>query len=481
MLGENNTTYVVVKRPAAGPWTLTDDDTVPIRRIRQAAGLPRPSVSASVTGTGRRRTLHWRVKPIRGQRVRFVESGRGVRNVIATTRTRRGKARFRPADGPGGRRRIQALVEQNRLPRTSLVAGSYRAPARPRPARPRRVRISRRGARLVVSWRPQRRGFRHAVYVKLSDRRGLLRIVSARRRSVALRGVARYGATATVVGLTNANGRGPSARASIRPMPPPRPAACRWRVADGFDFTQRGRFTVIGRGRAITALRLTPGPGAGGACGRSELRVIRREKIATVVRNGLATAIVGRGSPRSPDGVATTKVTVSRAGRRVRGTMQLIFAAWRWVNGELGIRGCRRRSRRGGGERLASDGTRQFHREDNPHAGTGRAARADPGGRQRRAQAHRARHQRRSAIAGARARPARRADPPGVLLRHARPDARPGRRRRPRTPRAGQGRRLGRQAAPGRPGRAAGRSCASRTPSASRSTRCPAASCARGR
>jgi hypothetical protein len=324
----------VVRKPSGGAWTLTDDGAVPIRRIRQSVGLPRPSVRARVSGRGRRRVLHWRLNPISGQRVRFVESRRGVHKVIATTRARSGKVAFRPAEGPGGRRRIVALVEQNGLPRTSLSAGSYSAPPRSRPGRPRRARIRRRGSTLVVSWRPARPGFRHAVHVRLSDRRGLVRIVSARRRSVALRRVGRYGARATVIGLTDVNGRGTSARASIGPAPPPRPAIGRWRVADGFDFTRKGSFTVARRGRSVTGLRLTPGPGAR-ACGRPELRVVGNQKITSTVRAGLAMAIVGRGARRSPDGVATTSVRVSRRGRRTRGTMKLIFDGRRRVTGQL--------------------------------------------------------------------------------------------------------------------------------------------------
>ena len=226
MLSENGNTYVVVRRPAAGTWTITDDGAVPIRRVREAVGLPDPSVSARVTGRGRSRTLHWRLRPLAGQRVRLIEVGKDMHKVVASTSAARGQVRFRPADGPAGRRAIVALVEQNKLLRKAIAAGSYVAPARQRPTRPRKLRVARRGSRLVASWRAPRAGFRHAVHFKLADGRQLLRIAGARARSVTLSGVApRYGATVTVAGLTNANGRGPSARASIRGRPPARPAA----------------------------------------------------------------------------------------------------------------------------------------------------------------------------------------------------------------------------------------------------------------
>ena len=207
-LGEDGTSFVFAKSPAAGRWTLSDDGTFPVKRVRSARGLPKPSVSASIGGRGRARTVSWRIKPLAGQRVRFAEIGKDVRNVIATARGRTGTARFRPADGPAGTRRIVALVEQNGGPRTTLDVASYRAPGMPRPHRVRALKITRRGSRLTVRWRAHDgRAFRHAVYLKVSDGRRLLRVLPAKRRSVVVRGIPRQSkVTATVTGLTAANG-----------------------------------------------------------------------------------------------------------------------------------------------------------------------------------------------------------------------------------------------------------------------------------
>jgi hypothetical protein len=217
-LGEDGTSFVFVKNPAAGTWRLSDDGTVAVTRVRSARGLPRPSASARVRGRGHARTISWTVKPIGGQRVRFAEIGKDVRHVIADTKTRRGSVHFRPADGPAGTRQIVALVQQDGHPRATLAAGSYRAPGTLRPGRPTRLRIARHGSRLTISWRPRTRGFRVAVYLKVGDGRRLLRIVPASRRSVTVRGIARtLGAAVTVQGLTAANAKGPAARASIKP------------------------------------------------------------------------------------------------------------------------------------------------------------------------------------------------------------------------------------------------------------------------
>ena len=215
-LRQDGTTFVLVNKPAAGVWTLSDDGASPVRLVREARGLPDPSVTARVRGRGRSRVLSWRARRIPGQRVTFVEMGRDVRNAITTTTAARGSGRFRPADGPGGRRRIVALVQQNGMPRTTLTAGSYRAPGTLHPGRPRALRAKRSGSRLVVSWRPRPSGFRHAVYFRLSDGRRVVRIVSARRRRLVLKNVPRrVSARIKVMGLGHANGKGPAARVTV--------------------------------------------------------------------------------------------------------------------------------------------------------------------------------------------------------------------------------------------------------------------------
>ena len=216
-LRQDGTTFVLVNKPAAGRWTLSDDGASPVRLVREARGLPEPSVSARVRGRGRSRVLSWNARRIPGQSVTFAEIGRGVRNAITTTKAVRGSARFRLADGPAGRRRIVALVEQNGLPRTTMTAGSYRAPGTLRPGRPKALKAQRTRSRLVVSWRPRPSGFRHAVYFRLSDGRRIVRVVRSSRRRVVLKGVPRrVSARIKVQGLGRANGKGPAARVSVK-------------------------------------------------------------------------------------------------------------------------------------------------------------------------------------------------------------------------------------------------------------------------
>ena len=218
-MDDNGTTYIEIKRPSAGVWTLTNNGAVAIRRVRESFGLPKPSVHAKVTGHGYKRTLRWHLKPINGQQVRFAEIGKGVRHLIKKTRAKSGHVNFHPAPGPGGKRQIVALVVQNGLPRTHLTVASYKAPATLRPAKPRHLRIRRHGTKLTITWRAPQQGFRHAVEVTIGKGKRVVFVVSAKKKSLTVKHVPRrYGAKVLIAGLTQANGRGPAAKASIKPF-----------------------------------------------------------------------------------------------------------------------------------------------------------------------------------------------------------------------------------------------------------------------
>ncbi len=88
--------------------------------------------------------------------------------------------RFRPADGPAGRRSIVAVVEQAGIARTRIVAARYQAPAPQRPATPKRLRLKRRGSALQVGWRRAAGASAYRVKADLSDGRRLLLTVRGR-------------------------------------------------------------------------------------------------------------------------------------------------------------------------------------------------------------------------------------------------------------------------------------------------------------
>lgn len=123
------TTTFLIDTPTAGTWSASlQPGSSPVAETATAEGLPDPEVSATVTGTGANRTLHWDLTTLPGQSVTFVEQGPETSAVITSTSAATGQVPFTPADGPAGTRDIVALIEQDGVPRGEVVAGSYSAP-----------------------------------------------------------------------------------------------------------------------------------------------------------------------------------------------------------------------------------------------------------------------------------------------------------------------------------------------------------------
>jgi hypothetical protein len=182
--------------------------------VRTARVLAPPRVTTRLGGRGRKRVLSYRVRARAGQRVTFVERGRGVARTIASVRGGAGRKSFRVADGLGGVRRVFAVVEQDGVPRRSIPLDSFTAPRRERPGRPAKLRVRRKGARLTATWGRARSAARYGVSVTLSNGQRLFFVRGARRRSVALpRGAEAESATVRVVALRRDNSAGPAAAA----------------------------------------------------------------------------------------------------------------------------------------------------------------------------------------------------------------------------------------------------------------------------
>lgn len=214
---EDGTTLVVVRRPAAGTWRLRSDGAVPVSGVRYARGLPKPNVHASVKRRGAKRVLSWRLTRIPGQKVVFVESGKDMRRVIKTTSAARGSVVFTPGRGSAGTRKVVALVQQRGRPRATLTVARFRAASAVTPARPKALKLTRKGTKVTIAWRAPRAGFRHAVHLTLSTGAQLVRVVGARQHATALTGVAASASvTVTVRGLTPGNAKGPLASATLK-------------------------------------------------------------------------------------------------------------------------------------------------------------------------------------------------------------------------------------------------------------------------
>jgi hypothetical protein len=209
------TTYIVVAKPGRARWRVVPAGGARIKSVRTAGFLPRPVVSARVRGRGRKRTLAYRVRPIRGQRVVFVERARGASRVIGSVKGGgRGKLAFRPAGGPRGRR-IDAVVEQSGIPRRRLQVARFTGPKPLRPSLPGRPVVDRVGGDLRVAWKGGTRAERYSARVVLPDGRRLLFVTGSRDRDVRVPAVPRGGrAVVRIVGLDRSNQPGPASQTS---------------------------------------------------------------------------------------------------------------------------------------------------------------------------------------------------------------------------------------------------------------------------
>ena len=171
---EAKTTYFDAQNAGRGPVERRGAPGLGAGRRGQARGRARPAGGAGACAG--RASCIYAVKPIPGQKVRFAEEGKGVAQELGRARGNKGSLRFKPADGPGGRRKLVAFVSSYGTPRTKLVVGSYVAPEMARPARP-VVKVKRR----TLTWKGVRGAANYRVRAALTDGRVLLFAQKTRR------------------------------------------------------------------------------------------------------------------------------------------------------------------------------------------------------------------------------------------------------------------------------------------------------------
>jgi hypothetical protein len=154
VVGPSDTTYVFVRRPAPGSWTiLPRNGSVPIDDVKLALNRPKPVVDAHVSGHAHHRVLTWRLRPIPGQTVRFFERAPGLAHLVATTTRTTGRVKFAEAPAQPLGRSIEAVVIQDGLERARITVARFRA-ARPLLLRaPSRLQVRRHGTALSGTWR----------------------------------------------------------------------------------------------------------------------------------------------------------------------------------------------------------------------------------------------------------------------------------------------------------------------------------------
>jgi hypothetical protein len=213
---DDRTTYVVLGHPPAGGWRVRIDPGPAVSSLRRAGGLRDAKVTGHVGGRGYHRVFTFRARRIAGQRIVFYERGSGVGRSIGASSATRGRLRFTPADGPGGRRTIVASVRQYGFVRATLTVARFRAPAPRRPGRVARIRIRRRGARAIITWTPAVRAHGYDVRVHVADGRSLRFGLARRRLTIGRTTGRRVSVTVQAVSAAGRDGRPRTATLRVR-------------------------------------------------------------------------------------------------------------------------------------------------------------------------------------------------------------------------------------------------------------------------
>jgi uncharacterized delta-60 repeat protein len=207
-------TYVVLAMPKAGHWLITPQGTSTISSISTAGVLPPPRVTAHVAGKDLKRVLDYKLTPITGQSVRFLETAKNFSHVLGTVTKDNGSVRFTPAPGPSGRRTIVAQVMQGISIRRELKVASYVVPASLlKPQAPTHLTAHRHGSKLLLSWHERGSAAFYLVQSRASG--GQTTVTKAKGTSASVRLVPVYGATVTVTPRTSYGEQGASAKVKI--------------------------------------------------------------------------------------------------------------------------------------------------------------------------------------------------------------------------------------------------------------------------
>ena len=199
---------MLLAHPTAGHWLFTPEAGSTISKVGTATMLPAPSVRVHLTGHAYAWKLHYKIKPISGQKVQFLETFGKVTHPIATVTAARGTISFTPAGGPGGRRTIVAQVIQGISPRARMTVAHYTVPP-VRPLAPSRVKARRSGSSLVITWHG--RGVSSYYVVIVHETAGAIRELISHKDRVVFKHLPAYsGATVKVAGASLYGAPGPA-------------------------------------------------------------------------------------------------------------------------------------------------------------------------------------------------------------------------------------------------------------------------------
>ncbi len=220
----SGTRYLGVATPAAGRWTVRAQAGSPqIAELAVSRGVAAPKVTrARVTGKAGGRTLAYTATLGAGQAATFVERGRAGSRVIGAAAAGSHRLGFVPGPGPGGRRQIVAQLIQDDLVVQEVVLTSYVAPAPPALGRTRALSIRRRGASVVVTWKPGANAAAQRLNVRVPAGPVVTRILGARATRAVVAGVEGRRVSASVTPIARSGRAGAVTRATLAPAPAPK-------------------------------------------------------------------------------------------------------------------------------------------------------------------------------------------------------------------------------------------------------------------
>ncbi|MCW2995531.1 MAG: hypothetical protein JWQ18_3026, partial [Conexibacter sp.] len=174
-------TEVVIAKPSAGRWSVeVAPDSARLVEALQADGTVPAEITGSVSGSGPRRTLSYKISGLAaGQRVDFAEVGAAAGSLIGNVaKDGAGTLAFTPGEGAAGQRDVQAIITNvDGFVGDRRKLGTYKAPAPPRPAAASKLTLRRSGASLILSWPRSALAVKTQVDIKTSNGLNLTRIV----------------------------------------------------------------------------------------------------------------------------------------------------------------------------------------------------------------------------------------------------------------------------------------------------------------
>lgn len=208
-------------RDPKGAWNLTPAADGPaVTDVLTAAERPDPKVRASVRRIGRARELRVVATNLGGQRLVVRERlGGGAAHELGTVRrSGTSRLRFTPADGPAGKRAIEAVVVTSSGRQVdALQIGSYSAPGPAKLAAPRRVTLTRTAKSLGVRWTKVAGADRYRVIVTATDGRKQILTAPGKATKLTIPAVTRDDKVTVKVLAVDRLGRAGTARQAASP------------------------------------------------------------------------------------------------------------------------------------------------------------------------------------------------------------------------------------------------------------------------